>query len=112
MAYRDFIEDSRDAASQHVLLQQRQLERGDAVAKLRLAGLVCKNRARREPPLSFFPHSRACVTKCIEKHSPGKCLNCWRYIFACGLLLTISTSIICLEHLTLLCTETQCEYCI
>lgn len=43
MAYRDFIEDSRDAALQHVLLQQRELERGYAVAKLRFTGLICEN---------------------------------------------------------------------
>lgn len=46
VAHRDFIEDSRDAASQHVLLQQRQLERRHAVAELRFAGLICENQTR------------------------------------------------------------------
>lgn len=35
---------------------------------------------------------------------PGKSFICCRYILARGLLLTMSTSIHCSEHLTLLCT--------
>lgn len=60
-------------------------------------------------PLLYLTATRRSMLRILQIHEtnrslPGKSFICCRYILACGLLLTMSTSIHCSEHLTLLCT--------
>lgn len=54
VTYSEFVGDPHDPTPRHVLLQERQLEGGDAVAEFRLASLVCKLKINAKGHLIFM----------------------------------------------------------